>query len=191
MPTKGQDVVVGLKISLGGAKETYASIAAELGMSASEVHAAVRRLQEARLVDQDSRKVRIQAFRSFLLFGVPYAFPAHLGEPCRGMPTAWAMPVLSQNRPKDQLAPDVLPQDRHNLQTMPPVWPYSNGTIVGLTVRPLYPSVPQAASADPRLHEWLALVDALRLGVPGPRALAQAEIERRLQAYGLLPVQSG
>ena len=72
MPTKGQDVVVGLKISLGGAKETYASIAAELGMSASEVHAAVRRLQEARLVDQDSRKVRIQAFRSFVIAFRPH-----------------------------------------------------------------------------------------------------------------------
>lgn len=187
MPTKPQDVLVGLKVSLGGATETYADLASELGMSASEVHAAVRRLQEARLLDQDSRKVRIQAFRNFLLFGVPYAFPAHLGEPCRGMATAWATPVLSQNRPEVQPLPTALSQGSHNGQVMPPVWPYPNGTLMGLAVRPLYPSVPHAATVDPKLHEWLALVDALRLGVPGPRALAQAEIERRLQGFGLPP----
>jgi hypothetical protein len=176
MSTKAQDIVIGLKISLSGARETYATLAAGLGMSASEVHAAVRRLQEARLVDQDSRKVRLQAFRSFLLFGVPYAFPAHLGEPCRGIPTAWAFASLSRSEP--ELQPSQL------LSPMPPVWLYSKGTVLGLSVRPLYPSVPHAAGADPRLHDWLSLVDTLRLGVPGPRALAQAEIERRLAAYG-------
>jgi hypothetical protein len=139
-------------------------------MSASEVHAAVRRLQEGRLVDQDSRKVRLQAFRSFLLFGVPYAFPAHLGEPCRGMPTAWAAPVLAQ---------DEQPSLSHL-----PAWPDPRGTAQGIAVRPLYPSVPRAAIADPALYDWLALVDALRLGEPGQRARAQAEIESRLAAYG-------
>jgi hypothetical protein len=173
MPTKSQDVVVGLKISLSGPKETYASLAAGLGMSASEVHAAIRRLQLARLVDQDSKKIRLQAFRSFLLFGVPFAFPAHLGEPCRGMATAWAAPVLQAGGL--EVGPTA---------SMPPVWALPKGLLVGLTVPPLFPSVPHAATADPRLYEWLALVDALRLGVAGPRALAQAEIERRLAAYG-------
>jgi len=139
-------------------------------MSASEVHAAVRRLQEARLLDPASRKVRLQAFRSFLFFGVPYAFPAHLGEPCRGIPTAWAVPVLSKTASANH--------------SPLPVWPDPGGTAMGSAVRPLYRSVPRAASADPALYDWLALVDALRLGEPVQRARAQAEIERRLAAYG-------
>ena len=161
---------MGLEISLCGGKETYASLAASLAMSAAEVHAAVRRLQDARLVDPDSRKVRLQAFRSFLLFGVPYAFPGHLGGLCRGIPTAWAAPVLAM----------VTPTDR----SLPPVWFDPKGTAKGLTVVPLFPSVPRAAAADPALYGWLALVDALRLGVPSQRAMAQAEIERRLVSYG-------
>jgi hypothetical protein len=149
--------------------ETYAALADQLGMSASEVHAAVRRLQEARLADPESRKIRLQAFHSFLLFGVPYAFPGRLGEPCRGMPTAWAAPVLSKTAPVGH--------------PMPPVWPDSKGTAVGLTVRPLYPSVPHAARADSKLYDWLAMVDALRLGEPVQRASAQAEMDRRLAGY--------
>jgi hypothetical protein len=67
---------------------------------------------------------------------------------------------------------------------MMPVWPQPNGSLPGQAVSPLYPSVPHAATADGRLYDWLALVDALRLGEPGHRVLAQAEIERRLAAYG-------
>jgi hypothetical protein len=155
-----------LYISLGGGRFTYAEMAGELAMSASEIHAAVRRLQEARLVDANSKKVRLQAFRSFLLFGVPFVFPETLGGPCRGIPTAWAAPVMARTK-----ADDGQPQ---------PVWPDPNGNVNGAAVRPLYPSVPHAARRNPNLWDWLALVDALRLGFPAQRALAEAEIERRI-----------
>ena len=42
MLTKPQDIVVALKLCLQGSRQSYAEMGQELGMSASEVHAAVR-----------------------------------------------------------------------------------------------------------------------------------------------------
>ena len=102
MHTKPQDVVVALKLSLVPVQRSYADLARELGMSASEVHAAVQRLGKARLLDPETKEVRREALRNFLVHGVPYAFPAHPHEVTRGMLTAWAAPVLSGKivRPK-------------------------------------------------------------------------------------------
>src|SRR5512135_604561 len=89
---KSQDVVVVLKLVVAGQLFTYAKLAQELGMSASEVHASLRRAQLARLVGggyggADMNPIR-PAVREFLIHGVKYAFPAVLGSPTRGMPTA-------------------------------------------------------------------------------------------------------
>ena len=109
MYTKSQDVVVALLLTLEQGAKTYAELGQILGMSSSEVHAAVRRLREARLIDPETREVRVEALRNFLVHGVPYAFPASLKEITRGMPTAWAAPALAGKiRSSDQL---------------PPVWP--------------------------------------------------------------------
>jgi DNA-binding Lrp family transcriptional regulator len=164
---KSQDVLVGLKLVVSSSRQSYAELAAALGMSASEVHASVRRLTEARLVDPDTRQVRREALRSFLVHGVPYAFPAQLREITRGMQTAWAAPVLA----KMIQAPEQAP----------PVWPDSQGTVQGAAVEPLYPSVPNAARRDPELYDLLALVDALRIGRARERSLAEAELTRRLK----------
>jgi hypothetical protein len=85
---KPQDIIVGLKLALSAGNESYAALAKALGMSASEVHAAVGRLANARLLDPDSRKIRRKPFVEFLLHGVPYAFPVAVGEMTRGVPTA-------------------------------------------------------------------------------------------------------
>src|SRR6266542_2262971 len=94
MLTKPQDVVVALKLCLDGAKQSYAELGQSLGMSAAEVHAAVRRLGEARLIDPETKEVRREALRNFLVPGVPYAFPASIKGVTRGKPTAWAAPAL-------------------------------------------------------------------------------------------------
>lgn len=169
MPTKPQDVVVALKLSLNGARSSYADLGQELGMSASEVHAAVRRLGEAKLVDPETKEIRRQALRSFLVHGVPYAFPASQKEVTRGMPTAWAAPILSGKiSASDQIAP---------------VWPDPEGQVKGAAVQPLYRSVPGSARRDPALYELLALVDALRIGRARERNLAEKEITTRLNAH--------
>jgi hypothetical protein len=43
----------------------------------------------------------------------------------------------------------------------------------GVSLLPLYPTVPQASRNDPRLHDALALVDALRAGAAREREMAR------------------
>ena len=169
MFTKPQDILVALKLAMRGVESSYADLGKELGLSASEVHAAVRRLKDARLLDPETKRVRLEAFRNFLVHGVPYAFPASPKQVTRGMPTAWAAPALAGKfNASDQ---------------MPPVWPDPVGLVQGSAIKPLYPSVPAAARRDPELYDLLALVDALRIGRARERALAEKEIGERLERY--------
>lgn len=167
MFTKPQDIVVALKLALAVTpRPSYADLAADLGMSASEVHAAVRRLSEARLLDPETQEVRREALRNFLIHGVPHAFPARTREVTRGLPTAWAAPVLAGKISAGE--------------QIPPVWPDPDGQVQGAAVKPLYSSVPHAARRDPALYDLLALVDALRLGRARERAMAEKELGQRL-----------
>jgi DNA-binding Lrp family transcriptional regulator len=169
MITKPQDVLIALKITLGSDLRTYSELGQALGMSASEVHAGVRRLIEARLLDPETKRARSEALRNFLVHGVPYAFPARPREITRGMPTAWAAPAMTGKFS----ASDPLP----------PVWPDPVGKVQGAAVQPLYPSVPGAAGRDPALYDLLALVDALRIGRARERAIAEKEITEHLNLH--------
>ena len=159
---KGQDLVVALKLSTSGSAKSYAELGKALGISASEAHAAVRRLIEARLLDPDHKRVNRQSLFRFLINGAPFAFPVSTKESTRGMPTAWAAPVM-QNK--------VLSNE------LPPVWPDPKGSVRGQSVKPLYPSVVFAASKDRKLYDILAIVDMLRLGRARERKIAEDELE--------------
>jgi len=63
---------------------------------------------------------------------------------------------------------------------LPPVWPHPQGKVRGEGLAPLYRSVPEAALKNAALHEWLALVDAVRAGRARERNLAAKELTRRL-----------
>lgn len=147
--------------------KTFPGLAESLGLSASEAHAAVKRAVRSGLVDADSRAVRREALCEFLVHGLRYVFPPEWRGVTRGVPTSNAAPPL-----KSQFAENDLP----------PVWPHSSGTARGEGLEPLYKSVPNAALRDPRLYEWLALIDAVRAGRARERRLATQEIERRLRA---------
>ncbi|RRJ96972.1 AsnC family protein [Opitutaceae bacterium TAV4] len=168
MFTKPQDIIVALALCLKSPPETYADLARALGMSASEVHACVRRLSFARLVESESRSIRREALLQFLLHGVPYAFPAQTKEITRGLPTAWAAPVMAAKlEASDQ---------------MPPVWPDPEGIVQGVSLQPLYHSVPKTARNNSDLYDLLALVDAIRIGRARERAIAASELKQRLLA---------
>jgi len=169
MVTKPQDIVVALKLTLDADQSSYAGMGKALGMSASEVHAAIRRLVEARLVDPETKKVRLVAFRNFLVHGLPYAFPATPKEITRGMPTAWASPAMAGKISSSE--------------QLPPIWPDPEGRVQGASVQPLYPSVPGAARRDPRLYDLLALVDALRIGRARERDFAEKELDQMLNSH--------
>jgi hypothetical protein len=163
---KPQDVVVLLKLaSRGDAAWTYPVLALELGMSASEVHASVKRAIHAGLVHA-SREVNTTALLEFLVHAVKYVFPPERGAVTRGTPTAHSAPPLSSHF-------------RSNGE-LPTVWPDPEGKVRGEELKPLYSSVPKAARADADLHQWLALVDAVRAGRGRERERAVKELQKRL-----------
>lgn len=166
-----QDLVVLLRLALDqGPAPTYAALGAELGMTASEAHAAVERAVGAKLAikggDGKPSVVRA-ALKSFVQHGARYCFPASQGGLSRGVPTGYAASPL-----KEQIRQGNDP---------PPVWPSKKGTARGIAFYPLYPSVPEAAARNPALGELLALFDAVRGGSAREQALAVALLEKRLQ----------
>jgi hypothetical protein len=158
-----------LRLSLADAMPTYAVLADELGLGASEVHAAIARAQAAQLVFKDAsgepQLVR-HALLTFVLHGARYAFPAVRGEMTRGLPTVYAAPPL-----------DTLIKQPNEL---PFVWPDKLGEVRGMALYPLYPKVTVAAKNNPALYELLVLFDALRAGSAREQGLAQAMLSERL-----------
>jgi len=166
-----QDLVVLLRLALErGPAPPYAALAADLGLTASETHAAVERAVAAQLARKDAggkATVVREALRLFLQHGARYCFPATRGGMTRGLPTGYAAPPLNE---LIVAGSDPVP-----------VWPYKNGTLRGIALQPLYPSVPDAAARNPALYELLVLFDAIRAGSARERALAIDLLDKRLQ----------
>jgi hypothetical protein len=169
MTLKPQDIMVVLKLCTYERKRPPMSmIAADLSMSPSEIHAAIKRLQQARLLHGKDmqEKPNLSALEEFLLHGVKYAFPAEHGQVTRGLPTSFAAPPL-----KDEIASG---------DELPPVWPWRDGETRGIALEPLYKTAAAAALRDPVLYQLLALVDAIRDGRARERKLAEKMLIDRL-----------
>ena len=170
MPLKPQDVMVVLKLcSYERKRPPMSMVAADLNMSPSEIHAAIKRLQQARLLHGSDmqEKPNVSALEEFLVHGVKYAFPAEHGQVTRGVPTSFAAPPL-----KDEIALG---------DELPPVWPWAEGETRGIALEPLYRTAPAAALRDPILYELLALVDAIRDGRARERKIAEKQLISRLR----------
>jgi len=171
---KPQDVVVLLDLALRqGGDWTYPQVAAKLGMSASEVHAAIRRSVLARLAVAPPGKpisVNRRNLLEFLVHGARYAFPVVRGPATRGHPTSHAAPVLEKRIVDDA--------------GLPPVWPDAAGPVRGESFSPLYPSasVVTAIVADRALYDAVALVDAIRGGSARERQVASGLLEKVLES---------
>ncbi len=168
MNLRSQDLFVLLKMAAGG-PIAYGALAAELGMSPSEVHKSVKRAILAGLVGEmgpRSRRVNLQALLNFLIGGAARSFPVKPGPITRGIPTAQGAPPLNT---RIRSGDDLLP-----------VWPHNDGTTRGYAIEPLHKSVPVAAQRDARLYELLALFDALRIGGARERKAAVSELRSLL-----------
>ena len=166
---KPQDIVAILKVhSLQKASGTYSTLAQSLGMSASEVHAALSRCEAAGLYNGENRRILKQALLEFLVHGLRYVFYAQPGPLSRGLPTAHSAEPL-----KSKLV--ASPSEVY-------VWPDPQGVVRGQAIAPLYRSVPQAANNDPELYALLSLIDALRVGRVREQRLAVGELEKRIVA---------
>jgi hypothetical protein len=147
-----QDILIALKIKALGddSKWTQARIAAEIGVSPTEVAFALERLKTHGLLNHDKRTLKAAAVFEFLVHGLKYVFPAELGAPTRGVPTGSAIQPLKKLF--------------RNTAGTSYVWPDPAGTLMGVALTPLYESAPTAALKDPKLYTLLGLVDAVRLG---------------------------
>ncbi len=159
------DIVILLKIvSYGDVQWFQKPLAEALGISQSEVSKSINRSKYAGLIDPSGKVVLKMTLMDFLQYGLRYVFPVQPGPVMRGIPTAHSAAPLKE----------------HILSAENYVWPYGKGNVRGHSILPLYPSVPEAALKDEKLHEMLALVDALRIGRAREKELAIVELKIRL-----------
>ncbi len=144
-----QDIVILLKIiTLGDGDWYLKDVAAQLNISNSEVSESIHRSNIGGLIEDDKRTVKKENLLEFLVYGVRHVFPALEGSLVRGMPTAFSASVLSE---------EFVVED-------PYIWPAKGFTTKGVSIEPLYHTVPGACTDDEKLYDLLALTDALRMG---------------------------
>lgn len=165
---KPQDIVVLLKVHSWQPPDwKYNDLATSLGISASEVHAALKRCEISRLYEREDKRVLKTPLLEFLIHGLKYVFPSVPGAISRGIPTAHsAEPLKSQFLDSSDV---------------PYIWAYPTGQVRGQVIEPLYRSVPDAVQNDPNLYELLTLIDGIRVGRVREQRLAAKELSQRLK----------
>jgi hypothetical protein len=146
------------------------SLESTLGVSKTEVNASIKRSISSGLAindpDSDRAKPNRRNLYNFIIHGLKFVYPAKPGAMTRGIPTAFAAAPL-----KNRLI---------NAGKYIYVWPYAKGKDMGQSVEPLFRSVPDAVQKDDRLYEYLALIDAIRLGKQREAGLAAERLSERL-----------
>lgn len=110
----------------------------------------------------------------FALHGAKYAFPGVRLPLAVGVPTSHSAPAFA-----GVFAPGSADF----------VWPHPNGSVRGVGVEPLHPSVPFAAMQDVKLYELLALFDALRVGKARERGMALERLQALIDPDAPKPVK--
>ena len=172
MALKAQDILVLLKLIVQRDESwTYSQLAAELDLSPSQVHAAVRRLVRSGLALDESGHIRVHTrnLEEFLLHALRYISVPERGPTSRGMATLTGAPPFT----------GMFLDDGE-----PIVWPDPSGDVRGESLKPIHKSAPAAARRDPELYELLVISDALRAGRARERQAAAKELKKRLRAYG-------
>ena len=164
-----QDVVVAFKLLESAQWPGFARLSQALGMSLSQVHRSIARLSESRLFLESEQTIQRANLARFIIHGLPFVFPARLGEITRGLPTAWACPELKDTSLSKLVSEDLVP-----------VWPDRDGKIKGRAIEPLHDGVTTAVQIDQELYALLSLVDVLRVGRAREREFAEAELQRRI-----------
>ena len=162
-----QDILVLLKIiSMKKPDWLNLDIANSLNISQSEVSEALNRCKIARLIDGDKRKIYINSFKEFLIYGLKYVFPAEPGAIVRGIPTAHSASPIKEN----------FSSGSENF-----VWPYYKGIIRGQAIEPLYGTIPMVVQNDQLFYELLVILDTFRLGRVREIKIAIDELDKRLK----------
>jgi len=162
---KPQDILVMVKILLLDKNPwSIGSLAESIELSKSETHSAIKRCDIAGLYNPISKTPIKSSLEEFIFHGVKYAFPVVPGSISRGIPTAHSAKPMSE-------FVESADSDMY-------VWPYEYGKVRGISIEPLYVSVPRAALKDPKLYELLSLIDCLRTGKARETTIAEKEIRK-------------
>lgn len=162
---KPQDILILLKIiSLEDKPWSQITLASELFMSQSEVSQSIARSKFAGLLHISGKLVFRISLMEFLQYGIRFVFPQRPGPVVRGVPTAHSVPPLNT----------IIRSEESY------VWPSAKGTVRGHSITPLYKSAVDAVKIDEKLHMYLALVDALRVGKAREKEIAIAELKKRI-----------
>jgi hypothetical protein len=161
-----QDIVVLSKIVLLADSEWRISdLAYSLKISASEISEVLNRCRIARLIDETKRKVHLNSFKEFIIYGIKYVFPVEPGATVIGIPTAHSAPPVSELISSGDIY----------------VWPYLYGNSRGQAIQPLYKSVPEIILKNNLLYELLAIIDTIRVGRVREVKIAIEELEKRIK----------
>ncbi|MEP7363326.1 MAG: hypothetical protein ABI972_08735 [Acidobacteriota bacterium] len=169
MQLRPQDIVVALKLCANPARKiALVPMSVDLGISLSNTHAAMKRIAKSGLLlIKDGYEVLGQRnLLEFIVHGLPYVWPGEIGPITRGLPTAHGAPPLRE----------IIVHGENDIL----VWPDAEGKARGQSLKPLIPSAAAAARRDPKLYEFLALTDAIRIGRARERKLAAEMLEDRL-----------
>lgn len=168
-PVQPLDVLVLLKlISAGETRLSVRKLADAIGgVSKSAIEVSLQRLTAHALLreGQGSRQINRLVARDLLEKAIQWIAPAVVGGFELGLATAHAGPPLANKLRGD---------------SDPMVMPIAEGPVRGRAVTPLHPAAPGAARSDPKLHDLLSLVDALRVGGARDREVATAELRSRI-----------
>lgn len=140
-------------------------LANALKISQSEISEALNRNRIAKLLDTEQKIVYRNNLYEFIVYGLKYVFPIEPGTIVRGVATAHSGPPL------DKLI--VSGNEKY-------VWSDSNGDLKGISVVPLYKTLPAIAKNHPEFYELLCLVDACRIGRAREVNLAREILKERL-----------
>ena len=162
-----QDIVVLLKIIALKHDNWYNSdLAHSLKISASEISEVLNRCKIADLIDSKKRKVNINSFIEFLVYGLKYVFPTEPGAVVKGIPTAHSASPIKEHISSGA---DVY------------VWSYAKGSHRGQAIEPLYKTLPQVVKEDELFYELLTIVDTIRVGRVREIKIAVEELNKRLK----------
>lgn len=172
---RSQDLVTALAIRLVVRSWSYPALSDFTGLSISQSHMSCSRLREAGLLRQDPGEawlVSASKLTEFLSHGVPYVFPGRIGEPTRGIPTAYAVDFVAKAFVSDQATPVV--------------WPTMDGETKGSALDPLHPCQLRciAKPGGESIYRALVCVDLLRIGQARERTWAKDYLSDLLKHAG-------
>lgn len=145
-----------------GSDWTQSELAQDLGVSQSNIHRALKQLEVSELLVR--REPRRSAFRDLIVYAVRHVYPASMGAPARGVPTAHSAPALAERFRSDLVL----------------VWPHDGAAAYGTSLEPMHDCVPAVALRVPAFHNMMALIDVMRVGRARERDAALGLLDKVL-----------